>query len=206
MRPRRWSVGQRRRLARASGSRFRSRREAGRGRWLPQAGQVTVIGGERVAHIVVGQAFLGGDESFVAVEGAVYVREVGETFLHGCGEFGLEVDDIRDDAAETFFVEFERLGNVIEDTEIIHDETVRLFIAVGAVGSRNGLQQGVIAHGLVETHGLQDRRLQRIEPQDATMLSHQIATSIKALFPEALRLEGLRLLKYQDDPEVVIAL
>lgn len=28
----------------------------------------------------------------------------------------------------------------------------------------------------------------------------------KALFPEALRLEGLRLLKYQDDPEVVIAL
>jgi uncharacterized protein len=28
----------------------------------------------------------------------------------------------------------------------------------------------------------------------------------KALFPEALRLEGLRLLKYQDDPEVVLAL
>lgn len=28
----------------------------------------------------------------------------------------------------------------------------------------------------------------------------------KALFPEALRLEGLRLLKYQDDPEVVTAL
>lgn len=28
----------------------------------------------------------------------------------------------------------------------------------------------------------------------------------KALFPEALRLEGLRLLKYQDDPEVVIKL
>lgn len=28
----------------------------------------------------------------------------------------------------------------------------------------------------------------------------------KALFPEALRLEGLRLLKYQDDPEVVVAL
>jgi len=26
----------------------------------------------------------------------------------------------------------------------------------------------------------------------------------KALYPEALRLEGLRLLKYQDDPEVVI--
>ncbi len=26
----------------------------------------------------------------------------------------------------------------------------------------------------------------------------------KALFPEALRLEGLRLLKYQNDPEVVI--
>lgn len=30
-------------------------------------------------------------------------------------------------------------------------------------------------------------------------------TIYKALFPEALRLEGLRLLKYQDDPEVVIA-
>lgn len=28
----------------------------------------------------------------------------------------------------------------------------------------------------------------------------------KALYPEALRLEGLRLLKYQDDPEVVVAL
>jgi hypothetical protein len=26
----------------------------------------------------------------------------------------------------------------------------------------------------------------------------------KALFPEALRLEGLRLLKYQNDPEVVM--
>jgi uncharacterized protein len=28
----------------------------------------------------------------------------------------------------------------------------------------------------------------------------------KALYPEALRLEGLRLLKYQDDPEVIVAL
>lgn len=127
---------------------------------FPQAGEITVIGGEGIAHVVIGQTFLGGDESFVAVEGAVYAREVGEAFLHGCGEFGLEVDDIRDDAAEACFVEFERLGNVVEDAEVIHDETVGLFIAVGAVGARDGLQQGVVAHGLVEIHGLQDGRVE----------------------------------------------
>ena len=137
---------------------FGEKRVGGDG--FPQAGEITVIGGEGVAHIVIGQTFLGGDESFVAVEGFIHACKVGEAFLHGGGEFGFEVDDIRDDAAETFFVEFERLGNVIEDAEVIHDETVGFFIAVGAVGARDGLQQGVVAHGLVEIHGLQDGRVE----------------------------------------------
>ncbi len=32
--------------------------------------------------------------------------------------------------------------------------------AVGAVGARDGLQQGVVAHGLVEIQGLQDGRVE----------------------------------------------
>jgi hypothetical protein len=37
---------------------------------------------------------------------------------------------------------------------------VGLFVAVGAVGARDGLQQGVVAHGFVEVHGLQDGRVE----------------------------------------------
>ena len=70
------------------------------------------------------------------------------------------LDDIGNDLAEAFFVEFQRFGDVIEDAQVIHDQAVGLFVAVGAVGARDGLQQGVVAHRFVEVHGLQDGRVE----------------------------------------------
>ena len=55
------------------------------GEGFPDVGQDFVGGGEGVAGVVVGQAGLGGDESFVAGEGAVDAHEVGEALLHGGG-------------------------------------------------------------------------------------------------------------------------
>jgi hypothetical protein len=76
------------------------------------------------------------------------------------GSLVLELDDVGDDLAEAFFVEFERLGHVVEDAEVVDDQAVGLLVAVGAVGAGDGLQQGVVAHGLVEIHGLQDGRVE----------------------------------------------
>lgn len=61
--------------------------------------------------------------------------------MHGFGQFGFQVGDIRDDAAEAFFVEFERFGHVVEHAQVIHNQAMRLFVAVGAVDARDGLQR-----------------------------------------------------------------
>ena len=106
-----------------------------------------------------------GNESFVAAQGAIYIGEVSQTLLHGFWEFQFQAQHVINNFAEAFFVELQRLGNIIEDAEIIHDETVSLakHIAVGAVGARDGLQERVIAHWLVEIHGLQDGRIKTRE-------------------------------------------
>ena len=41
------------------------------------------------------------------------------------GNLAFRFDDIRDDPAEAFFVELQRLGHIVEDAQIIHDQAVR---------------------------------------------------------------------------------
>ena len=77
---------------------------------FPQVAEHAVVGGEGVAHVVVGQAVLRGEQPFVAGQAAVHAREVGQALLHGVGQLDLERLDVGDDPAEAFFVEFSDLA------------------------------------------------------------------------------------------------
>ena len=67
---------------------------------------------------------------------------------------------LRDDLLHAFLVELQRLGHVVEDAEVVHDQAVGLLLAVGAVRAADRLQQGVVPQRLVEIHRLQDRRVE----------------------------------------------
>jgi hypothetical protein len=60
----------------------------------------------------------------------------------------------------SFLIEIERSCNVIKDADVVHDQTVSLLLAVGAVGTADRLQQVVVLHRLVQIHDLQDRRIE----------------------------------------------
>ena len=56
------------------------------------------------------------------------------------------------------------LFKLVEDADEIEDETVGFhhlprFILVRAVHPGNGLEQGVVAHRLIEVHGVEQRRV-----------------------------------------------
>ena len=54
------------------------------------------------------------------------------------------------------------VGDVVEDAEVVHDQAVGLS-RVQAVGAADGLQETVVAHGLVQVHGLEDRGVEARE-------------------------------------------
>ncbi len=67
---------------------------------------------------------------------------------------------LRHDLLHGLLVEVQRLGHVVEDADVVHDQAVRLLLAEGAVGAADGLQEVVVLHRLVEIHHLQDRRVE----------------------------------------------
>ena len=76
------------------------------------------------------------------------------------GQLVLQLLDVGDDLLDALLVELQRLGHVVKDADVVHDQAVRLLVAIGAVGAADGLQQGVVLHRLVEVHRLQDRRVE----------------------------------------------
>ncbi len=116
---------------------------------LPQLAQVTVVLSKGITHLIVGQTLLRRDQPLVPGERAVDAGEVGETGLHGARKLGAEVGDVGDHLAETFLVELQSRSDVVENAQIVHDEAVRLPVAVGAVGARHCLQQRMVAQRLV---------------------------------------------------------
>src|SRR5262249_3987181 len=69
---------------------------------------------------------------------------------------------IFDDGIDLIAVESERLFQFVENADKVDDKAVRLdelllFVLIGAVNPGDRLQQGVVAHGLVEIHGVEDR-------------------------------------------------
>ena len=85
---------------------------------------------------------------------------MGEALLHGFGQLGDQLVNVGDDAGDALLVELDRLGDVVEDPQVVDDEAVRLGLAVGTVGAADRLQQRVVAQRLVEVHRLQDRRVE----------------------------------------------
>jgi hypothetical protein len=61
---------------------------------------------------------------------------------------------------DALLVELQRLGHVVEDAEVVHDQAVGLLVAVGAVRAADGLQQRVVPQRLVQVHRLQDGRVE----------------------------------------------
>ena len=71
----------------------------------------------------------------VTGDGSTDAREVLEALLDGLGELRLELRDVRDDLRNPLFVELDRLGDVVEDAEVVDDQAMGLFLAVRSVGS-----------------------------------------------------------------------
>ena len=82
-----------------------------------------------------------------------------QAFLDGFRELAFDLLNIGDDFNEIFGVKIQRFGNVIEYTEIIHNQAVCLVRSVSAVRARDGLQQSVLAHRFIQIQSLEDRRV-----------------------------------------------
>ena len=119
-----------------------------------------IFGGELVPHLIVWQALLRGHQTLVSAYAAVHAREKGEAFLHLDRERLPQFVDVRDDLLHGLFIEVERARHVVEDADVIHDQTVGLFLAESPVGPADCLQEVVVLHRLVEIHHLEDGRVE----------------------------------------------
>ena len=90
------------------------------------------------------------------------------------------------DLLHGLFVEVQRPGHVVEDADVVHDQAVGLFLAEGAVGAADGLQEVVVLHRLVEVHHLQDRRVEAGEQlagdDDELQRVGRVAEAVEQLF------------------------
>ena len=59
-----------------------------------------------------------------------------------------------------FLVELQCLSDVVEDPQVVHNQTVALLFAVGPIGPADGLEKRVVAQRLVEVHRLKDGRIE----------------------------------------------
>ena len=85
--------------------------------------------------------------------------------LHLVLEQHLQQLQVLDDGVDLVAVEGQRLFQLVEDADEIEHEAVRLhhllrLVLVGAVHPGDGLQQGVVAHRLVEIHGVEHGRVE----------------------------------------------
>ena len=77
----------------------------------------------------------------------------------------LQQAEVLDDGVDLVAVEGQRLFQLVEDADEIEDEAVRLhhlrrLVLIGPVHARDGLEQRVVAHRLVEIHRVEDRRVE----------------------------------------------
>ncbi len=98
----------------------------------------------------------------VALDQAEILRRLG---LHLVFEEHLQELQVLDDGVDLVAVEGEGLLQLVEDADEIEDEAVGLhhllrLVLVGAIHPGDGLQQGVVAHRLVEIHGVEHGRVE----------------------------------------------
>ena len=93
-------------------------------------------------------------------------REVGRHLrLHLRPEELLQQPDVFHDGVDLVAVEGEGLLQLVEDAHEIQNEAVRLhhlrrLVFIGTVHPRDGLEQRVVAHRLVQIHRVEDRRIE----------------------------------------------
>ena len=117
---------------------------------LPQLGDDAVRQAEGVLRRVVGDRRLCLHEPLVAADGAVDAGEERQRRGDGRRELVLELLDVGDDLLDGLLVERQRLGDVVEDAEVVDDQAVGLVRRVDPVGAGDRLQERVLLERLVE--------------------------------------------------------
>ena len=127
---------------------------------LPQLGDDAVRQAEGVLRCVVGDRRLCLDEALVAADRSVDAGEERQRSGDGRLELVLEFLDVGDDLLDRLLVERQRLGDVVEDAEVVDDQPMGLVGRIDAVGAGDRLQQRVLLQRLVEVLAVQDRRIE----------------------------------------------
>ena len=105
------------------------------------------------------------DIDILIVKGMVDEAEVFRRFLlHLVFEEDLQECEVFDDGVDLIAVEGECLFEFVEDADEIEDKAVRFhhplrLVFVGTVHPGDGLEQGMVAHRLIEIHGVEQRRV-----------------------------------------------
>ena len=86
---------------------------------LPDACQHTEVCRESVAHVVVWDAFLRGDKTFVARQRAIDAGEVSKTLPHRCRQLMDHLRDVWNRLLNALFIELQRLCHVIKNAQIV---------------------------------------------------------------------------------------
>src|SRR3712207_7115486 len=74
-------------------------------------------------------------------------------------------------------------GHIVEDADVVHDQTMGLLLTEGAVGATDGLQEVVVFHRLVEIHRLPDGRGEAGEQdRKSTRLNSSHPQSLHSVF------------------------
>src|SRR6266550_4756085 len=109
---------------------------------------------EAVPRVIVRETVLSGDQALVSGDGAIDTREVGQAPLHSLRKLANQLADVRDDSGDALIIKLNRLGNIVEDAQVVDDQAVRLGLPVGSIRAADSLEQGVITQGLIEIHRL----------------------------------------------------
>ena len=96
-------------------------------------------------------------QAFPAFNGSVDTHEIAQALFEKGRELLLDFFDVCDDATHTVFIEIESLCYVIEDTNIVNDQTMRFTLIIGSVSAADGLKESVVLHRLVKVHCLKNR-------------------------------------------------
>ncbi len=89
----------------------------------------------------------------------------GRLLLHLIPEQYFEQADVSDNRLDLFAVESQRFFELVEEVYEVEHQTLGFdhspsLVLIRSVYPRNGLQQRVVPHGLVQVHGIEDRRIE----------------------------------------------
>ena len=145
-----------------------------------------------VAGFVIGKAFLGGDQAFVAADAAVGAREEGEAFFQRQRQLLLVVIERFAGGVNLFGVVSQGFGEVFKDAQIIDDQAVLLAGRVKSIGAAHGLGQRLVADGFIQVHAVANGRVEAGEQLGSYYEDFQRVAGVAVAVEHSFLLAGLR--------------